>query len=390
VRPLGSYVLITPPRSWAARLGISAVAVILLVLTPVVWLRLYRESKAEEIGQLALPTYVGIVDRLAAARIVRTERRVEDPSITPISAGAALVSLLSWREGDFHLELLRVPALTDTLPAAHPDSNPTGIPAYLWGERLIQAVGTGLPPAALRYLQIAASSSDDAAFRRFARAGDADLLGAAISFPAPSVEREWPPFLPTPKLRRVDQAFESWFARAAWQVHERRWRAADSTLRQAANAAALLIDHGDFNESLTGIVQAKKVATAMIALADATGDSARASDLRRRLAETDVTPLPGDLAGPMPSMRELRAALPELMAREDLPRAFQWAYLLPVALHLRFRACVGLAITDEMTEPWYDASRRRLVVTATDSTHWDWLTRPSRPAECPLGESSGG
>jgi hypothetical protein len=389
VRSLGSYVLITPPRSWAARLGISAAAVVLLILTPIVWLRLYRETKSEQVGQLALPTYVGIVDRLAAARIVRTERRVEDPSITPTEAGAALVSLLSWREGDFHLELLRVPPLADTLPPAHPDSNPTGISPHLWGERLIQGVRTGLSPDALRYLQVAATGRDDAPFRRFARAADADLLGAAIAFPAPSAEREWPPFLPTPKLRRVDQAFESWFARAAWQVHEGRKGAADSTLRQAANAAALLIDHGDFNESLTGIVQAKKVAAAMIALAEATGDSARAADLRRRLAETDVTPLPGDLAGPMPSMTGLRAALPELMAREDLPRAFQWAYLLPVALHLRFRACVGLAIADEMTEPWYDASRRRLVVTATDSTYWDWLTRPSSPAECPLGESSG-
>ncbi|HVX87328.1 MAG TPA: hypothetical protein VG940_00260, partial [Gemmatimonadales bacterium] len=144
----------------------------------------------------------------------------------------------------------------------------------------------------------------------------------------------------------------------------------------------------DFNESLTGIVQAKKVIAAMIALADAAGDSTRAADLRRRATETDVTPLPADLAGPLPSMKELREALPELMAREDLPRAFQWAYVLPVALHARFRACVGIDSDAEMRGPWFEASHRRLVVTPTDSTHWDWLTRPSRPAECPLGDAT--
>lgn len=388
MKRLGSIVLITPPRSWAARLGISALTVAVLILIPVIGLRWYRESLSERIGQLALPTYAGIVDRLPAARIVRTERRVTDPSIAPIDAGAALVSLLSWRDDDFHLDMLRVPPVADTIAAAHPDSNPLGIAAHEWGERLIPAVRTGLSTAALRYLEQAATGRDDAPFRRFSSAADADLLGAAIVFPAQGATREWPPFLPTPKLRRVDQAFETWFARAAWQVHAGKLRDADATLRQAANAAALLIDHGDFNESLTGIVQANKVVAAMIALADAAGDSTRAATLRRRASETDVTPLPADLAGPLPSMKELRAALPELMAREDLPRAFQWAYVLPVALHLRFRACVGLDSDSGMREPWFEAARRRLVVTATDSTHWEWLTRPSAPAECPLVDDS--
>ncbi|HVX89265.1 MAG TPA: hypothetical protein VG940_10090, partial [Gemmatimonadales bacterium] len=143
-----SIVLITPPRSWAVRLGISALAVAVLILIPVIGLRWYRESVSERVGQLALPTYVGIVDRLAAARIVRTERLVTDPAISPRDAGTALVAMLSWRDDDFHLEMLRVPPVTDTLTAAHPDSNPTGIAPHDWGERLIPAVRTGLPPAA--------------------------------------------------------------------------------------------------------------------------------------------------------------------------------------------------------------------------------------------------
>lgn len=135
-------------------------------------------------------------------------------------------------------------------------------------------------------------------------------------------------------------------------------------------------------------MQAGTVVGAMIALAEAAGDGARAGSLRQRLAETDATPLPAVLMGPGPSMDELRAALPELMARDDLPRAFQWAYVLPVALDLRFRACVALDIAGEMAEPWYAASRQRLVRTASDSAHWEWLTRASRPAECPLGDQS--
>jgi hypothetical protein len=391
MKRLRSIVLITPPSSWRVRLGISAVVVGLLVLIPVVALRLYRAAVAQRIGQLALPSSLGVAERLAAARIVRTERRVEDPSITPGEAGAAVATLLAWREGDFHLELLRVPFQSaDSLHPAHADTNPIGIAPSLWGERLIPAVRAGLPANALGYLLHAATGRDDAAFARFARAANADILGATIAFPAESSLREWPPFLPIPVLRRVDQAFETWFARAAWQVHEGRLRAADSTLRQAANAAALLIDEGDYHESLAGLVAAKKVVGAMIALAEAGGDTARAVGLRQRLAETDATPLSAALLGVDPSMEELRAALPELMARQDIPRAFQWAYVLPAALHLRFRACVGLDINDEMAEPWYDASRRRLVRTAADSVHWDWLTRPSRPAECPPGERSGG
>lgn len=389
MKRLSSIVLITPPKSWPLRLAISGVAVAILLLIPVIGLRLYRESVAERIGRLALPNHLGVAERLAAARIVRTERRVADPSITPLDAGAALAPLLAWRDDDFHLELLRVPFHPgDSLPPAHADSNPTGIAPSAWGERLIPAVRARLSKEAREYLRQAATGRDDALFGRFARAASADLLGATIAFPPDSVVRQWPPFLPIPTLRRVDQAFETWFARAAWQVHQGRPRAADSTLRQAANAAALLIDDGDQSEALAGMVAAKKVAQAMIALAVAGGDSARAASLRQRLAESDATPLPAVLLGPDPSMTELRAALPELMAREDLPRGFQWAYLLPVALHLRFRACVALDITDEMAEPWYATSRRRLVRTATDSMHWEWLTRPSRPAECPLGDRS--
>lgn len=349
MKHLGSIVLITPPKSWPLRLAISALAVVVLILIPIAGLRLYRGAKAEQIGRLALPNYVGVAERLAAARIVRTERRVEDPNLTPLEAGAALVPLLSWRDDDFHLELLRVPF--------RPEDS----------------------------LSIARA---DAGFRRFAQAADADLLGATIAFPPDSTVREWPPFLPIPALRRVDGAFERWLARADAQTQAKRFRAADSTLRQAANAAALLIDDGDFNEALAGMVAAKKVAQGMIALAEAAGDSMRASTLRQRLAETDATPFPAVLMGSEPSMDEVRAALPELMAREDLPRAFQWAYVLPVALDLRFRACVALDIADEMAEPWYAASRRRLVRSPTDSVHWEWLTRPSRTAECPLGDKS--
>ena len=386
---LSSVVLITPPKSMPLRLAISAVAVVVLVLIPIAALRLYREAKSEEVGRLALPNSVGVADRLAVARLVRAERRVEDPTITPRDAGAALAPLLSWRDDDFHLELLRVrPAAGDRLPPAHADSNPTGIPPYAWGERLIPVVRAGLSPGALQYLKHAATGRDDAAFRRFARAGSADLLGATIAFPPDSTVREWPPFLPAPTLRRVDEAFETWFARAAWQVHEGRLRSADSTLRQAANAAVLLIDDGDQHESLAGLVAATKVVQAMIALAEAGGDTARAASLRQRLAASDGAPLPAALLDPDPSMAELRAALPELMAREDLPRGFQWAYLLPVVLQLRFRECVALDISGEMAEPWYAAARQRLVHTATDSIHWDWLTRPSRPAECPLGDMS--
>jgi hypothetical protein len=346
---LSSIVLITPPKSLPLRLAISAAAVVVLIALPIAGLRLYRGAKAEQIGRLALPNYVGVAERMAAARIVRTERRVEDPNISPLDAGAALVPLLSWRDDDFHLELLRVPF--------RPEDS----------------------------LSIARA---DAGFRRFARAADADILGATIAFPPDSAVREWPPFLPIPTLRRVDGAFERWLARADSQRQAKRFRAADSTLRQAANAAVLLIDDGDFNEALAGMVAAKKVAQGMIALAEASGDSTRAASLRQRLAETDAVPFPAVLVGPEPSMDEVRAVLPELMAREDLPRAFQWAYVLPVVLDLRFRACVALDISAQMAEPWVEASRRRLLRTSTDSVHWDWLTRASRPAECPLGDQS--
>lgn len=349
MKSLGSVVLITPPKSLPLRLAISAVAVLVLVLIPVVGLRLYRGAAAERIGWLALPNYMRVADRLAAARIVRTERSVEDPTITPLDAGAALAPLLTWRDDDFHLELLRVrPRPDDSLTAAQVEGG----------------------------------------FRRFARAAHADLLGATIVFPPDSAVREWPPFLPTPTLHRVDQAFEQWLARADSQARAGRFRAADSTLRQAANAATLLIDDGDFNEALAGLAAAKKVAQGMIDLARAAGDSVRARSLGLRLAETDAMRFPAALVGRDPSMDQLRAALPELMARDDIPRAVQWAYLLPVVLDLRFRACVALDVTAEMAEPWHDASRRRLVRTTTDSLHWEWLTRPSRPAECPLGDQS--
>ena len=388
---LSRIVLITPPRSWPLRLAISGVAVLVLVLIPVVGLRLYRAAKAEEVGRLVLPSYVGVAERLAAAGIVRTERQVADPAVTPLEAGAALAPLLSWRDDDFHLELLRVPVHPGgALPAAHAERNPTGIPPSAWGERLIPAVRAGLPAGALRYLQDMATGPDDAAFGRFARAPGADLLGATIAFPPDSALRAWPPFLPTPLLRRVDQAFETWFARAAWQVHEQRPRAADSTLRQAANAAALLIDHGDFSESLAGLIAARKVALAMVALAEAAHDTARAQLLRQRLGETDATPFPAALTAPDLSMAQLRAVLPELMAREDVPHAFQWAYVLPVAVHLRFRACLALDISRPMSEAWSAASRRRLVRTASDSAYWEWLMRPPRPPECPLGDQAAG
>ena len=246
MKRLSSIVLITPPRSWAVRIAISVLAVVALILAPVIGLRLYRESVSERIGRLALPNYVGVAERLAAALIVRTERSVEDPRITPLEAGAALVPLLVWRDDDFHLELLRVPF--------HPGDSLT-------------------------------TAQADAGFRHFARAGSADLLGATIAFPPESTMREWPPFLPTPTLRGVDLAFERWIARAESQAQAKRSRAADSTLRQAANAAVLLIDDGDFNEALAGMVAAKKVAQAMIALADAAGDTARAATLRQRLSE---------------------------------------------------------------------------------------------------------
>jgi hypothetical protein len=309
---------------------------------------------------------------------------------TEQEAGRAFHTLMRW-EGDEAWS----PLIVHLPPGARgetgilPDSNPLHLPPRRWYKELIPQAAEGLSSDQLRFLRRVAANPDYTHFRIFAGARDSDILGSRYTFAQPQRDLIFFLTMPIGRLTWVERAFQTAFARAALELSEKRPKAAEATLREAANGGVLMMNNGLVIDAMAGATWTKMSLLALADLYEVSGRSTEAATIRRDVQAPTVLPLPASLTRKGVDLVDIREVLPSIAARKDIAPGLKWEYLISVQALNVPAFCVREWKFDENYETWRADLRRHMVRRDSDARFFDWITDPPRSREnCP-GKGNG-
>jgi hypothetical protein len=373
MRPLPTLVKIL--LAMGALLGIAAAMVPLVT----------RKAVVHILAQMGGPSYERVHQRMAVANVVRRYRPLVYNDATPQEAGRAFQGLVRWEGDDARSSLVvHLQVEGNQERGSLPDSSPVRVPPKQWYKELIPLAAKGLSANQARFLRRVTTDPDYVVFQTFARARDSDILGLRYTFARPQPDLIFFRTLPVARLSRVERAFQTSFARAALELSESRPRAAEATLREAANAGLLMMTNGLLIDAIGGARWAKMSLLALADLFDATGRGAEAATIRYDVESASVNPLPPSLIGKSIDLRDVREALPAIAGRADIVPGLTWEYLVSVQALNVIAFCIHDWTFDHGYEAWRADLRRHMVRRDSDARFFDWITDPPKSREtCP-------
>jgi hypothetical protein len=262
----------------AAMVGITAAA----GLTTIVGMTVI--SSAGKMGvAVGIPTYDRFQDRLSKLDRLRVLRPTEDPSITPLEAGEALLALSEAGRGAPPDRFLKPPPAA--LPAIVLPEYHREFGAEWERGSAMRAAARGLSATQRAFLESAAKTSGEMQLRALAYAGQVDWISAAVVQPIP---REMLVFdLPIPRSNPIRRAVSGQFARAALARADGRVADAERMLREVIGAGFSLMGEMTIIENLVGSTIVDRGREELVAFYETTG---RAGEARQISSAMDPRP----------------------------------------------------------------------------------------------------
>lgn len=344
-----------------------------------------RKAVVHILAHQGASNYEPVHRKTAIASMARRYPPVAYNDATPQDAGRAFQALMRWEGDEARSPLvLHLPDRVSQELGSLPDSNPLHVPPRRWYKELIPLAAKGFSSDQLRFLRKVAANPHSELFRSFAGARDSDILGSRYTFAQPQPDLIFFRTLPIGRLSRVERAFQTSFARAAIELSEGRPKAAEATLRQAANGGLLMVDNGLLIDALAGSIWVKMSLLALADLYDATGRGTEAARIRHDVEAPVIVPLPSSLTREGIDVHDIRDALPSVAARADIAPALKWEYLVSVQTLNVIAFCIHDWTFDDDYQAWRADLRRHMVQRDSDAHFFDWITDPPQSREnCP-------
>ena len=356
-----AVVLGSGPKGEGAKFRLGATVVVLLFMgafVPTMTLAI-TTSIGPILAQIALPTFLSVQEMAGGTEVLRRNRVDPDPSITPSVAGEALHSIAFVGGG--------TPEAWENAPSStyetgwfptdfFPDAFSETVASDLMTRRLDDF--TDEEKAAMRQ---AAAHPAHAEFHTLARAALVDIVSGRWVLPFPDTMTFQD--LPWPRFQAYRTAGLAQISKAAVEVADGDYDAAEQTLEELISTGFLIIDQGPtLIDNLMGVVLVNMGGDALTAYYRRVGRD-RDGDALEWAREAALRAAKKARAGVIPEdIHSLLQGVPDLIQEEDALRGLRWEYF---ATFNMLAPCINLHKMvfgpDETYDEWRDDAREALV-----------------------------
>lgn len=327
------------------------------------------------LASIAVPRFVNVHARIAAADVMRRYRIEPDPTVTPEAAGEALHALLAaGRLAESRAAPERPPVRAHETQWLPPSPVLAELPnQHEWMLGLFDRARR-LSESERAYLRTLAANPAHQEFGMVARAPAVDIIGARYQLPF--ADTLTPVALPIPAFGRVREGARAHLATAALALAEGRPAQGEQRVREVISMGFVLMDQGPtLMDNLIGAVLIGNGADAMERLLRATGRAQDAEELAWVRAEVKkAAERIAQRAGG--GIEEALGAMPQMVIDSTMPTGLRWEFFLQVAT---FASCINLHRMifgpREDYALWLEEARRSLVRRPSDEAMFRFMAR---------------